>query len=48
MSNDASKSRCDGERPCKSCLARGKPEECQYTVSRRGGKPKKKPPEYGA
>lgn len=39
------KSKCDGDKPCKACVVRGKPDECFYTVSRRGGKPKKKHPE---
>ncbi|CEJ58569.1 hypothetical protein PMG11_07223 [Penicillium brasilianum] len=31
----SSKTRCDGERPCRSCLSRGR--ECHYQPSRRGG-----------
>ncbi|RAL08268.1 putative Zn(II)2Cys6 transcription factor, partial [Aspergillus homomorphus CBS 101889] len=31
----ASKTRCDGQRPCVSCSTRG--EECQYQPSQRGG-----------
>lgn len=36
------KSRCDGSKPCSACVGRGRPDECLYTVSRRGGKPKPK------
>ncbi|SPO25881.1 uncharacterized protein UTRI_03246 [Ustilago trichophora] len=36
------KSRCDGNKPCSACVGRGRPDECLYTVSRRGGKPKPK------
>jgi len=42
------KSRCDGKQPCATCIAREKVDDCVYTVSRRGGKPKAKrapPPE---
>ena len=36
------KSRCDGNKPCSACVGRGRPDDCLYTVSRRGGKPKPK------
>ncbi|KIS69255.1 uncharacterized protein UMAG_02602 [Mycosarcoma maydis] len=36
------KSRCDGNKPCSACVGRDRPDECLYTVSRRGGKPKPK------
>ncbi|KAK0537205.1 hypothetical protein OC842_001726 [Tilletia horrida] len=36
------KSRCDGKQPCATCIAREKVDDCLYTISRRGGKPKAK------
>lgn len=36
------KSRCDGNVPCSACVGRGRVDDCIYTVSRRGGKPKPK------
>ncbi|PWZ02384.1 hypothetical protein BCV70DRAFT_172298 [Testicularia cyperi] len=36
------KSRCDGNKPCSACIGRGRTDDCIYTVSRRGGKPKPK------
>ncbi|EPQ30610.1 uncharacterized protein PFL1_02134 [Pseudozyma flocculosa PF-1] len=36
------KSRCDGNKPCGTCIGRGRTDDCVYTVSRRGGKPKQK------
>ncbi|KAN0064939.1 hypothetical protein ACQY0O_001996 [Thecaphora frezii] len=36
------KSRCDGNKPCAACVARGRIDDCIYTISRRGGKPKPK------
>ena len=36
------KSRCDGNKPCAACVARGRTDDCIYTISRRGGKPKPK------
>ncbi|KAE8257506.1 hypothetical protein A4X13_0g2303 [Tilletia indica] len=38
------KSRCDGKHPCATCIAREKVDDCVFTVSRRGGKPKAKKP----
>ncbi|PWN48715.1 hypothetical protein IE53DRAFT_370368 [Violaceomyces palustris] len=38
------KSRCDGNKPCAACVARGRTDDCIYTISRRGGKPKPKDP----
>ncbi|PWN24146.1 hypothetical protein BCV69DRAFT_280048 [Microstroma glucosiphilum] len=39
----ARKSRCNGQHPCHNCINRGREDDCIYTVSRRGGKPKPKP-----
>lgn len=36
------KSRCNGKQPCAACISRGQTDDCIYTVSRRGGKPKPK------
>jgi hypothetical protein len=36
------KSRCNGKQPCAACTNRSQPDDCHYTVSRRGGKPKAK------
>ncbi|PWN44284.1 hypothetical protein IE81DRAFT_365033 [Ceraceosorus guamensis] len=36
------KSRCNGKCPCAACIARGRIDDCIYTISRRGGKPKPK------
>ncbi|UZJ55400.1 hypothetical protein CBS101457_004720 [Exobasidium rhododendri] len=36
------KSRCNGKQPCAACTSRAQPDDCIYTVSRRGGKPKPK------
>lgn len=38
----ARKSRCNGKQPCAACVNRAQPEDCHYTISRRGGKPKSK------
>jgi hypothetical protein len=37
------KSRCNGKQPCAACVNRSQPDDCHYTISRRGGKPKAKP-----
>lgn len=39
----ARKSRCNGKQPCHNCINRGREDDCIYTVSRRGGKPKPRP-----
>lgn len=36
------KSRCNGKQPCAACINRGRTDDCVYTISRRGGKPKPK------
>ncbi|MCO5565232.1 hypothetical protein L7F22_018905 [Adiantum nelumboides] len=36
------KSRCNGKQPCAACINRGRTDDCVYTISRRGGKPKSK------
>lgn len=38
----ARKSRCNGKQPCAACINRAQPDDCHYTISRRGGKPKPK------
>jgi hypothetical protein len=38
----SSKSRCNGKNPCAACIARGREDDCCFTISRRGGKPKPK------